>query len=1033
MDMLKHKTAYINSFKSGIVGEEYKSSYSNVDSSSPYYELINQEQEVSSFAYELGRAISENVSVGSGGTGGGTSGGTNTDHNHDDRYALKFHNHNDVYAQIVHNHNDLYYTRYEVDIWRDSLINGGLLFGKINANHIQAGTIIAGSNIIANGAIGNAHISSLYADKIEGGVIDTARVTISGANGNLKLKGNRLQVFEGFGESQFERVSLGDVNNDGSIYGLRVRGKDGVTILYDENGVYREGITDGSITNDKIGDDANIDGFKLNIHSVIENINENDTGTIHGTKIDIDGEGLSSKIYDIILDQNEHSETIKRQEALIKQNTDEIKLKVGSQEYTEDMSSMTSRLDRIGSEIEILNDSISLSVSKEELENNINDLRDFVSDEIGDISIGGANYINNSAPRKAKVIDLPRWDITLNGKHSLTYWQDYNEYVELPEIGYHPHIDLDTFHFPCIALINRNATYGLANRELSLKHEIHNQEEVIQEEENYVLSFDAYSDTPGFAFTGGLYHRVLESDEYNYYSGYMSVEIESEHVNTWQRRSFSFTTRVGIDVSEPIYLVINGHNNLESSGYIKNIKLEKSNIVSQWTPSQFDVDDSLNDVVDSMKEYTSESIKSNNASIDIKLDGITTRVEETELTVNGVKGSMSEVVQKTNSLTSTVTDLSGKYTQIKQTVDNIDITGKVDFYDLSTNGWSSIHGGNIITDTLSVSALKSNNSNPIIKLFPNSDGYCSIDATQQYESGGKGHYVRLKWDKYNYWYVGNNSAGVYLGRTDSNAEGQEYDTHFWVSTTHARVRPNKFMIGNGDCRIDTDGGAIRLYTTPDGGLDRGLRINNTSGRLEIRQSDVTFTNVDNGTYKTVAWSDHTHSNYASSSHTHSNYASSSHTHSNYASSSHNHDYTNLNTYNVVPTTSNSRYCGNHNTYYWYVVATNWIRYNGVAGGVYSLKGKNVNAIKDFFGNFSNITTTRNNTPISVYNSMVDDIYNQIYEENADGEIFTEGATLASYQSQCLEILINENNELNSRVFDLEEKIKHLESLIKGDV
>lgn len=881
--IIKHKNAYIKSFEDAIVGNELNVSYPSVSSSSPYHAELNEEQEISTFAYSLGRTIKDNLKVGDSGDSG--DGGISTSHNHDDRYALKNHNHDDIYAKIVHNHDDRYYTKLEVDEWRDRLINGDLLFNKINSNHIQAGTIVAGSTIIANGAIGDAQISKVSADKLDAGVVNTSKVTISGANGNLKLRGNRLQVFEGIGSSQLERVSLGDVNDDGTVYGLRVRGADGNTVLYDENGVYREGITDGSINNDKIAGDANIDGGKLNIHSVITNINENNTGTIHGTKVDIDGESVTSKIFNIELNQNEHSETIERQQSEINQNKEQIELKVSNQKYTEDMSSMTSKLEKAESDIEILNEGIKLTASKTEVQNQINNLKDFVSSEIGDISVGGANYLNNSAPRKATAWDLPQWDTTINGKHRLTYWEDYNDSVENPQIGYHPHIDLETFHFPCIALINRNGKFGMANRELTLRHEIYKAEEVIVPNETYVISFDAYSDTELFSFHGGLYHKVLESNNYGYHSGFMDVFTSQESIGTWQRRSFTFTTHKGINTSEPIYLVISCHNNPEGSGYIKNIKLERSNIVSQWTPSQFDVDDSLNDVVDSMKDYTNESIKDYSATVDVKFDGITTRVNATESGLNGVKGSVSEISQKADSLTTKVTDLNGKYTEIKQTVDGIDISGKVDFYDLKTNGWSQIHGGNIITDTISVNTLKSNNENPIIKLFPNTDGYCSIDATQQYESGGKGSYVRLKWDKYNYWYVGNNSAGVYLGRTDNNTEGQEYDTHFWVSTTHARVKPNKFMIGNGDCRIDTNGGAIRLYTTPDGGLDRGLRINNSSGRLEIRKSDLTFTNVDNGVYKTVAWSDHTHSNYASTSHTHSDYASNSHSHSNYVSTS----------------------------------------------------------------------------------------------------------------------------------------------------
>ena len=56
------------------------------------------------------------------------------------------------------------------------------------------------------------------------GTIDTSKVTIQGADGHLRLKGNRMQVFQGTGNQAKERVSVGDVNGDGTVYGLRVRG-----------------------------------------------------------------------------------------------------------------------------------------------------------------------------------------------------------------------------------------------------------------------------------------------------------------------------------------------------------------------------------------------------------------------------------------------------------------------------------------------------------------------------------------------------------------------------------------------------------------------------------------------------------------------------------------------------------------------------------------------------------------------------------------------------------------------------------------
>ncbi len=125
--------------------------------------------------------------------------------------------------------------------------------GAITTALIETGAV--GTAQIADGSITDAKIVSLTANKISAGTIDTGQVTVQGANGKLKIANNRLQVFDSQ-TTPVERVTLGDINNDGTIYGLRVRGADGVTVLYDQNGVYTEGITDGAITNPKIGTDA---------------------------------------------------------------------------------------------------------------------------------------------------------------------------------------------------------------------------------------------------------------------------------------------------------------------------------------------------------------------------------------------------------------------------------------------------------------------------------------------------------------------------------------------------------------------------------------------------------------------------------------------------------------------------------------------------------------------------------------------------------------------------------------------------------
>ncbi|MEX3713326.1 hypothetical protein ABFV99_13060 [Cytobacillus horneckiae] len=144
-------------------------------------------------------------------------------------------------------------------------INASIEHAFINGAIIESGTI--NEVQIADASITDAKIVSLVANKIVSGVINTSLVTLEGDNGHLRITGNRLQVFDNQ-ETPVERVSIGDVNKDGSVYGLRVRGADGQTVLYDESGVYSEGITDGAITNPKIAEGA-VDGEKHIIANTI--------------------------------------------------------------------------------------------------------------------------------------------------------------------------------------------------------------------------------------------------------------------------------------------------------------------------------------------------------------------------------------------------------------------------------------------------------------------------------------------------------------------------------------------------------------------------------------------------------------------------------------------------------------------------------------------------------------------------------------------------------------------------------------------
>ena len=240
--------------------------------------------------------------------------------------------------------------------------------GSITSNELASGTITAGSGVIADGAIGSAQISSLDAAKINAGTIDTSRVTVAGPNSNLKLSGNRLQVFNGVGSNQVERVSLGDVKGDGSQYGLLVRGADGKTVIMDENGVTNAGITDGSITNDKINPDANIDGAKLNINSVITRINEDGSESIQGAKIDIEGTSLSTKLSNITTTQTAQGNKISEHSSKIAANESAINLKVDSQTYQSDKEGIETQLNKNTADIALNKEQIALKVEQTDID-----------------------------------------------------------------------------------------------------------------------------------------------------------------------------------------------------------------------------------------------------------------------------------------------------------------------------------------------------------------------------------------------------------------------------------------------------------------------------------------------------------------------------------------------------------------------------------------------------------------------------------------------------------------------------------------
>ncbi|MGU8354899.1 hypothetical protein ACV3NG_07540 [Clostridium perfringens] len=220
---------------------------------------------------------------------------------------------------------------------------------NLTAENIATGAITAGSGIIAEGAIGDAEISSLSVNKLKVGDITTSKHRIVSADGTIEIVGNQILI----NRNNVNRVILGEYRKtDGTTdYGLLIRGKDGKTIMLDSDGVHNAGITNGAIDNNKVADNANISGNKLDINSVIREVNNNGTETIKGTKVTVGDRTLDVELSTQNNTITEHSKELSSQKASLTALDNALKFKVDSQTFTQSTTTINNNINRAKEEV----------------------------------------------------------------------------------------------------------------------------------------------------------------------------------------------------------------------------------------------------------------------------------------------------------------------------------------------------------------------------------------------------------------------------------------------------------------------------------------------------------------------------------------------------------------------------------------------------------------------------------------------------------------------------------------------------------
>lgn len=167
-----------------------------------------------------------------------------------------------------------------------TLVNGNLTSDNILSFHITADKVTMDDAFISD-----AMIANVSAGKITSGTINTSLVSVQSEDGGLIINGSTQQFKDKNGNVRIQIGKDSTGNFTFALYGADGRGQ-----LINQNGITASAIGDGLIVNDMVADNAAISGGKLDISSVITEINSDNSTTIKSSKIYLNEQGQSLEV-----------------------------------------------------------------------------------------------------------------------------------------------------------------------------------------------------------------------------------------------------------------------------------------------------------------------------------------------------------------------------------------------------------------------------------------------------------------------------------------------------------------------------------------------------------------------------------------------------------------------------------------------------------------------------------------------------------------------------------------------------------------
>ena len=563
-------------------------------------------------------------------------------------------------------------THAEVEILDAEVANiNTLVNGNLTSDNILSFNITSQNTTMENAFVKDAMIDSVTANKIMSGTIDTNNVTIQSTDGSMLLQGTLLQMKDDNGKV---RIQIG--KDTGGNFTFILYDESGTGVLIDEEGIKSsDAIADGLIVDAKVADNANIAGSKLNIASVITEVNNDNSTTIKSNKIFLDEQGQSLEvafnslktqvdtIQDVTIDG--YLSSIVEQ---VQSNTTKIEAnKEGINTLVAENVIRTEEINDLEGEIQQVNTTLSDKYTS--LEQNLNGFKTTVNEtyttksEFNNLQIGGTNLLPHSG----------------NFKDSLHPWHSNGS-----------NISIDTTvkygNYNSIRIDNNN-DQGMA----------YDGAIVLKPNTTYVYSITAVASGDVIGTASGPLHMHLypagtHDESYNNGTVHHESLIDWSHsgIGTlWGRSYLVFKTPATdtfYEMKPMIYLT--GYQTI----YIANLQVEEGTIPSAWSPAPEDVQGQI-DATNNNLQNNYSTTSAMNSAIEQKANEITSSVSETyatKATVNDLNNNLSSNYSTTEAMNSAITQ---KANEITQTVSE-SYTTKSEFYNIEIGGTNLIQNGN---------------------------------------------------------------------------------------------------------------------------------------------------------------------------------------------------------------------------------------------------------------------------------------------------------------------------------------------------